>query len=99
MEHLFIADTNLFFETQRLEDLPWADLDVDPTVIGLTKPVQGEIDRHKKGTGRTRKRALETFKRVRTMLQNGETEAVIREANPRVVLRLLTAARPDPDPN
>ena len=97
MEHLFIADTNLFFEAQRLEDLPWTDLGVDPIVIGLTKPVQGEIDRHKKGTGRTRKRALETFKRVRKMLQNGETEVMIRESNPRVVLRLLTAARPDPD--
>ena len=47
MEHLFIADTNLFFEAKRLEDLPWADLGVDPIVIGLTKPVQGEIDRHK----------------------------------------------------
>jgi len=97
MEHLFIADTNLFFEAQRLEDLPWSDLGVDPIVIGLTKPVQSEIDRHKKGTGRTRKRALETFKRVRTMLKAGQTEAVIREANPRVVLRLMTAARPDPD--
>lgn len=95
MEHLFIADTNLFFEAKRLEDLPWADLGVDPIVIGITKPVQAEIDRHKKGTGRTRKRALETFKRVRTMLQASQTEAMIREANPRVVLRLMTAARPD----
>lgn len=95
MEHLFVADTNLFFEAKRLEDLPWADLGVDPVVIGLTKPVQAEIDRHKKGTGRTRKRALETFKRVRAMLQSSQTEAVIREADPRVVLRLMTAARPD----
>lgn len=96
MEHLFIADTNLFFEAHRLEDLPWAELGVDPIVIGLTKPVQGEIDRHKNGTGRTKKRALETFKRVRTMLQAGQSEAVIREANPRVILRLMAAVRPDP---
>lgn len=95
MEHLFIADTNLFFEAQRLEDLPWTELGVDPIVIGLTKPVQGEIDRHKKGTGRTRKRALETFKRVRAMLQAQQSETVIREVGPRVVLRLMTAARPD----
>lgn len=97
MEHLFIADTNLFFEAKRLEDLPWAELSLDPIVIGLTKPVQGEIDRHKNGTGRTKKRALETFKRVRTMLQAGQSEAMIQAANPRVVLRLMAAVRPDPD--
>lgn len=96
MEHLYIADTNLFFEAKRLEDLPWAELGVDPIVIGLTKPVQAEIDRHKKGTGRTRKRALETFGRVRAMLQKRQTENVIREAAPRVVLRLMTHAHPDP---
>lgn len=97
MEHLYIADTNLFFEAKRLEDLPWAELGNDPIVIGLTKPVQAEIDRHKKGTGRTRKRALETFGRVRAMLQKRQTEIVIQESAPRVVLRLLTNARPDPE--
>ena len=97
MEYLYIADTNLFFEAKRLEELPWAELGVDPIVIGLTKPVQAEIDRHKKGTGRTRKRALETFSRVRKMLQNRQTETVINEAVPRVILRLMTHARPDPE--
>ena len=97
MEHLYIADTNLFFEAKRLEDLPWADLGVDPIVIGLTKPVQAEIDRHKKGTGRTRKRALETFGRIRAMLQSHQTEVVIHEAAPRVVLRLMAHAGPDPE--
>ncbi len=58
MEHLYVADTNLFFEAKRLEDLPWDELGVDPIVVALTKPVQAEIDRHKKGGGRTRKRAL-----------------------------------------
>ena len=97
MEHLYISDTNLFFEAKRLEDLPWAELGVDPIVIGLTKPVQAEIDRHKKGTGRTRKRALETFSRFRKMLQNRQTQTVIKEAAPHVILRLMIHARPDPE--
>ena len=97
MEHVFVADTNLFFECKKLEDLSWSDLGVDPIVIALTKPVQAEIDKHKKGSGRTRRRALEVFARVRQMLETGVHETVIQEAAPRVVLRLVTAVKPDPD--
>lgn len=97
MEHLYIADTNLFFEGKRLEDLPWDKFGVDPIVIAVTKPVQAEIDRHKRGGGRTRRRAVEMFCRVRTMLENGVTETIIREARPHVVLRMMVHARPDPD--
>ena len=97
MEYLYVADTNLFFEGKRLEDLPWGSLGVDPIVIALTKPVQAEIDKHKKGGGRTRKRALEMFGRVRVMLETKTTETVIREASPRVILRMMVGARPDSD--
>lgn len=96
MEHIVIADTNLFFECGHLEDLPWAELGVDPVVVALTKPVLAEIDKHKKGGGRTRKRALDVSQRVRAML-GGRGEEIIRNAGPRVVLRLWSTVRPDPD--
>ena len=39
MKHIFVADTNLFFECKRLEDLVWGELGVDPVHIIVTKPV------------------------------------------------------------
>lgn len=95
MELHLIADTNLFFEFKSLEQLPWHELGREPIVIVVTKPVLDEIDRHKKGSSRTRDRALEIFGRVREMLVAGVDESVIREAGPRVVLRRNTRALPD----
>jgi hypothetical protein len=97
VEYVFVADTNLFFECKKLEDLPWGELGVDPVCIDLTKPVLAEIDKHKKGAGRTKKRAIEIFNRVREMLDRDKDEVVIREESPRVILRLSPALKPDPD--
>lgn len=89
MEHVFVADTNLFFECEPLEKISWSDLAVEPVVIVLIKPVMAEIDKHKKGGGRTRKRAIEVSQRIRGMLAVHPPEVVIQEASPRVVLRLM----------
>lgn len=97
MEHFFVADTNLFFECKRLEDIDWLDLGCDPIVIALTKPVLGEIDKHKKAGGRTKRRALKVSQRIRTMLESSQAEEVINAASPKVVLRLLSTVKPDPD--
>lgn len=97
MEHTFVADTNLFFECKRLEDIPWLDLGVDPVVIALTKPVLTEIDKHKNGGGRTRRRAIEISGRVREMLTACQQEVIIQEAGPRVALRLMPIVPPDPE--
>ncbi|MBE9477057.1 MAG: hypothetical protein IME92_07890 [Proteobacteria bacterium] len=91
-----IADTNIFFECKNLEDLPWQDLDGDPVVILLTKPVLDEIDKHKRSNGRTRDRALKIFTRVRTMIKDEVDEGIIRLASPQVILRLLSNTTPDP---
>jgi hypothetical protein len=96
MELHLVADTNLFFEFKPLEQLPWGELGGDPVVILLTKPVLDEIDRHKKGTGRTRDRALDIFNRFRTMLTSGVAEVDIQASAPRVVLRRMTNVLPDP---
>lgn len=97
MDHVFIADTNLFLECKRLEDLPWHELGADPVVIGLTKPVLGEIDKHKKSGGRTQRRAVEVYKRLRGIIEGDQPETVLWESGPRVVLRLFPNIRPDPD--
>jgi hypothetical protein len=97
MEHVFVADTNLFFECKRLEELPWSELAVDPVVIALTKPVLAEIDKHKKSSGRTRKRAIEISGRIRGMLTALPPEVVIQEVGPRVVLRLMPIVQPAPE--
>lgn len=96
MDHVFIADTNLFFECKRLEDLPWHELRADPMVIALAKPVIAEIDRHKKSGGRTQRRAVEVYRRLRGMIEGDQPEVVLRESTPRVVLRLFPNIRPDP---
>lgn len=95
MELWLVADTNLFFECKPLNQLPWEGLAHDPVVVLLTKPVLDEIDKHKKGGGRTRDRALDIFGRVRTMLTTKTTEVELRPSSPRVTLR-LDSTRPDP---
>lgn len=92
-----IADTNLFFECKKLEDLPWDEFGVDTITILLTRPVLDEIDKHKSGTGRTRKRALEIFGRVRVMLKSGSNSLVIQKDGPRVLLQLSIGLQVDPE--
>lgn len=95
IELQLVPDTNLFFEFKALEQLPWEELRCDSIVLLLTKPVLDEIDRHKKGGGRTRDRALDIFGRFRAMLTDGLRDAEIRAAEPRVVLRRMTGILPD----
>ena len=92
-----LVDTNLFFEGKRLEDLPWDEFGVDTVTILLIRPVLDEIDKHKSGTGRTRKRALEIFGRVRSMLKSDSDSLVIQEDGPRVVLQLSSGLQVDPE--
>ena len=89
-----VPDTNLFFECIRLEDLPWSEIGEDSIEIVLTKPVLDEIDRHKKGNGRTKKRAFDTFKRIRPILHGQCEELLIRETRPTVKLVLATLLLP-----
>lgn len=95
MEIHLVADTNLFFECKLLEQLPWKELGYDSVVVLLTKPVLDEIDKHKKAGGRTRKRALEIFGRVRGMLNSSAKEVEIQSSSPKVVLRLMPNVKPD----
>lgn len=90
-----VADTNLFFEFKKLNELPWSELNADPIVILISKPVLDEIDKHKKRSGRTRNRAIEIFKMLRNSLKTGDADIVILEASPRVLLRHIGSVTPD----
>ncbi len=92
-----VADTNLFFECKSLEQLPWSELGYEEIVLLLTKPVLDEIDKHKKAPGRTRSRALEIYGRLRGMLMTEAKEVEIQSGPPRVLLRSLSSAKPDPN--
>lgn len=94
---LLIADTNLFFECQKLEELPWEEFAHDPITIIVTKPVLDEIDKHKKATGRTRDRALKIFKRFRAARKENQAEIIIKESSPRVLMVRRAACKPDKD--
>ncbi len=90
-----VADTNLFFEFKKLEELPWCELNADPIVILVTKPVLDEIDKHKKSNGRTKDRVMSIFKMLRSSLKNDSADTVIQEKSPRVLLRHVGGVAPD----
>ena len=90
-----VADTNLFFEFKKLEELPWGELNADPILILITKPVLDEIDKHKKNNGRTRDRAMSIFQMLRNSFKAGGADTVIREDSPRVLLRHVGSVAPD----
>jgi hypothetical protein len=96
MELHLVADTNLFFECRKIEQLPWDELGYDTVVILLTKPVMDEVDRHKKAGGRTRERAVDLFGSVRTMLEDKVNEIEIQASSPRVLLRRTNNVVADP---
>ena len=85
-----IVDTNLFHEFRALNQLAWSELgEQDAIVLLVTDPVQSELDAHKKSTTpRLRRRALELTRLFKIMFERGEADHVVREAGPRVVLRL-----------
>lgn len=93
-----IADTNLFLECRALKSLPWDELDADEIELIVTRPVQSELDIHKKNrSGRTFKKALEVSKMLRSFLVSGDERLLIRTDPPAVYLSIMTASRGRPD--
>ena len=89
-----IADTNLFFECGKISELDWSIFPNDTIKIVVCKPVQSEIDKHKKENGRTRRKAIEWSKIFREMLVSGVFEKVEKEENPRIILKLDPITKP-----
>ncbi len=91
----YFPDTNFFFECRKAIDLPWHNLDgsdpgAGPDILLIVPPtVITEIERHKaKGNSRTAKRARDASARLREAYLASDQQAVLREANPRIVLKL-----------
>ena len=85
-----VVDTNLFHEFRPIDTLPWSEItDADEIILLVSDPVQTELDEQKKSSrARIKRRALEWVKRFRKLLKAGETDLVVVEGSPRVVLRL-----------
>ncbi len=92
---ILVADTNLFLECKKLEELPWQELGADEVIIQLTAPVLSEIDKHKKSTGRTRERAIEINSKIGNLLNSYSDELTVRDNNPKVTLRIDSVLTPD----
>jgi hypothetical protein len=103
----YLADTNLFIQCKALEELTWGDLSAATLIELYPAPTAiAEIDKHKGDNAQRRaKRARAMSGVFKQVLANGEV--VIREKNPRVLLkfapplddgaRARIAAFPDPD--
>jgi hypothetical protein len=98
----YFPDTNFFFECRKAIDLPWHDLDGaapggGPDILLIVPPtVITEIERHKtKGNSRTAKRARDISASLREAFLTTDQQAVLREAGPKVVLRLPPVLKVD----
>jgi hypothetical protein len=87
-----VVDTNLFHECLVLDqqNFPWSGIgDFDEIELIVTSPVQRELDGHKKDNrSRIKKRAILAVSWFREMLTSSQDHKVLREAHPRVTLRL-----------
>lgn len=104
-EHLagevaLVVDTNLFLECRALSDLPWHELGFANVELIVSRPVQQELDNHKKNErGRTFKKALAATKLLRDLVTSGQSALIIRDTEPRVTLSIMPASRIEPDLN
>lgn len=99
-EVTLVVDTNLFLECRSLSDLPWHELGYAKVELIVSRPVQQELDTHKKNErGRTFKKALAATKLLREVVTSGQAVLVIRDSEPRVILSIMPASRIQPDLN
>lgn len=91
MTATYFVDTNFFEECRRPHELPWSDLAGAVHHVHLIVPstVIGEIDKHKKGNGRTVRRARDASALFRRALEAGGDHTIeLHSANPRITLAL-----------
>lgn len=95
-----VVDTNLFLECRELSDLSWHELGYATVALIVSRPVQHELDTHKKNErGRTFKKALAATKLLRELVTSGQSALVMRESEPLVILTIMPASRLQPDLN
>lgn len=93
-----VVDTNLFLECRPLPQIPWDELGAEKVELLVTRPVQTELDRHKKDArGRTFKKALAAAQLLRELATSVDDHLIIQEGNPRVILSVMKASRIKPE--
>jgi predicted ribonuclease YlaK len=98
MTKTYFVDTNFFEECGVPHQLPWSDLvgPVDHVHLIVPSTVIGEIDKHKKGNGRTARRARDASALFRRALQARPDHTIeINPSNPRITLALPAVVRID----
>lgn len=99
-EAYLIVDTNLFLECRALDELPWNELGYASIDLIVSRTVQQELDAHAKNDrGRTYKQALAARTLLRKLVTGGEGALTVRDAMPRVTLRLMPTSRLQPELN
>jgi hypothetical protein len=96
MTKTYYVDTNFFEECRVPRELPWAELCGPVAHIHLVVPstVISEIDRHKKGNGRTTQRARDASALFKKALEAGGDHTIeINPSNPRITLALPPVLR------
>jgi hypothetical protein len=86
----YAPDTNFFLQFKSAQELPWREItEADTVELVVLDEVLRELDSHKSSNNRRRsRRAREAFKTLDPLIDDDESEVVVRNANPRVVWRL-----------
>jgi len=94
MRHaVLFPDTNIFLQCRALKELPWAEcINADRIDLLIGAPIQDEIDRLKQdGNQRRARRARDTNRLFREILDSAEESITLRESHPQVILRFAPA--------
>lgn len=88
-----LPDTNVLLHGRPVHTLPWEALSQDEIVIGIAGPLIRELDRHKNKPGSLGRRARDLSTLVRDVMKLPNRERLIKDAAPRVRLKVLPALR------
>jgi len=85
---VFFLDTNVFLQCRDLKDLPWREVaDGEDLLLLIPRTAQEEIDRQKSdGNTRRGRRARNTSAFFREIILAADTEIVLLDSDPRVVV-------------
>ena len=91
----FVVDANILIEFAAIDQIDWELLCPRATSVRIVVPttVVGEMDKHKKSTGRLRRRALE-FNRLLLKIEDGDGEPAALDHD-RMELSLMLMPRYD----
>lgn len=93
----FFPDSNFFFQCRDSKELDWSSVTEDDVIeLFLARTVQQEIDKHKAGgNSRRADRARRANAQIRSTLLSPDNSLVLREAAPRVLMRLAPRLNPE----